>query len=93
MTITERVILHMEIDCHDHPYHIEDDYFPECGPDYLVGLAEKYGMLIRYVGEGFGWVYIIQGPREHLIRFLTDEYCGDEWNAIEMVDECAEVVQ
>lgn len=89
-------ILSMEIDCNAYAFHLVDPYYPECGPDNLVRMAEQYAILIEYLGDcgGHGpWEYKIQGPRDHLISFLTDEYTGnDRAEAEGYVDDCAEPI-
>jgi hypothetical protein len=70
----------VEIDCHDHAYHVEDEDYPECGPDNLVRIAETYGILITFLPDHplASWAiwYRLEGPRANLVRFMADEYCG-----------------
>lgn len=87
-------IVTMEIDCHDHPYHVVDAEYPECGPENLIRIAETYGILIKFLPEHswseWAWWYEVTGPREHIVRFLTDEFTGAEPEARELV-ECGAV--
>lgn len=91
------MIITIELDCHDHPWHEVDEEFPECGPDNLIRMAEQYGVLIRYLPDhewsGWAWWYRITGPRENLVHFLDAEYSGgdDELTAdiIEMWEKAA----
>lgn len=69
-------VMTIEIDCHAHPFDGNDDYLS------LVGVAETYGVLIAELPEhewaGWAWWYRVTGPREHLRRFLMEEYCGND---------------
>jgi len=88
-------VVTVEVDCHDHPYHETDVEFPECGPQNLLRIAETYGMLIEHLPHhryaSWAWWYRLTGPRENIVRFLLDEYCGpDEELAAQIVD-CQQV--
>lgn len=79
----------IEIDCHAYAWHLTDPDYSECGPDNLVRMAETYGVLIRFLPDhplnGWAWWYEITGPRDHIVRLLTEEYCSEEAIAEEMV--------
>lgn len=82
-------VITIEVDCHAYAWHLPDPNYPECGPDNLVRMAETYGVMVRFMpdhvcADWASW-YEIVGPREHVVRLLTDEYAGDEMLAREMV--------
>jgi hypothetical protein len=82
------------VDCHSYPWHAREswmdaDDFPEVGPDNLTRMAETFGILIRFLPDHpmseWAWWYEVTGPYEHLVRFLTAEYTGDEELARDMI--------
>jgi hypothetical protein len=89
-------ICSVTIDCHAYAWHEVDPYFPECGPDNLVRMAETYGVLIEHLPDdnpdnpapGWAWWYRIRGPRDNVVRLLADEYTGHIGTAEGMVDGC-----
>ena|SRR3974390_1287873 len=94
MRTTEPVdFVQMYLDCHAYALHLPDADYPECGPDNLVRIAEQYGILIEYLEDddprnpcsGWAWWYRVQGPKEHVIRFLAAECYGSEEEAREAI--------
>lgn len=74
--MTASDIITLTLDCHAGPFDGEE--YPS-----LVEVAERYGILIydRTDGHPWGewaWWYEVVGPRAHVERFLSEEYCGDD---------------
>jgi hypothetical protein len=79
----------IQIDCHDHPWHEQDQEFPECGPDNLLRMAEEFGVLIAFLPDhdhaSWAWWYEITGPADNIVAFLAKEYCGNTEEAREIL--------
>lgn len=94
MTQTRTDLVDIIVDCHAYAWHEEDEYYPECGPNNLVRMAEMFAVLVSVVEDddprnpapGWAWWYRIQGPRDNVVRLLADEYSGSIEEAEEMVD-------
>lgn len=80
----EMSILSFQVECCAYPLHIADPYFPECGPDNLMRIAEQFGILIEHTGmTTHGFAYQVQGPRENLGRFLVAEGFAESADQVE----------